>query len=620
MPVDLVKFINNNNIFSDVSYEKVSKIISQSKILEFEEDEVLFFKGDKYHKGLYLIVSGEVIYMDNDKVILTLLEGDFVGLSAFLGKGSYLVNARVKKGSFLVFMPEICVYKLINESEQFREKFYYEVKQRLDILCDRTGEISFDKNYKPIGRYMTKDPISIEEDASVYDASRKMGKYKIGSVVVLNNKGEVSGILTAKNIVHHFLAKTDCDDLSVSNFMDKNVLKLPKEYPLVEAFIDMQLNNKEYIVIVENEKPVGIISNNDILKYLYQNLNILSINVENANNFDQLKDIYKNLYKIVEKLVDQTRLTSEVLPTLSMIHLEIQKRVYELTVQMFYSKKGINIEDIKHAFVIMGSGARKEMMLDPDQDNGFIFADDITLREKKIMMDFANDLVENLNYVGYRKCPGHVMIINERLSKTLSDWKTDIANIVNNPGNIGLMWSSIMFDMGCLAGDERLVWELKDFVVKVVKEKDIFLIQLLEKETHNRIPLSMFGRFIVEKKGEHKGEINLKTQALTFIVDVTRAFILKHGLFETNTIDRLKALKRKGILGEDMVLNVMNAYEILVDMILRSQIEKSKKMEQVNKYINPEKLSKYNQQRLKESLSIISKYLNTALKVFKGHP
>lgn len=59
-------------------------------------------------------------------------------------------------------------------------------------------------------------------------------------------------------------------------------------------------------------------------------------------------------------------MTADALPIISSIHLAIQKQVHKITVDEFHKKFGINVCNIKHALTIMGSGARKEMMLDPD--------------------------------------------------------------------------------------------------------------------------------------------------------------------------------------------------------------------------------------------------------------
>jgi len=54
------------------------------------------------------------------------------------------------------------------------------------------------------------------------------------------------------------------------------------------------------------------------------------------------------------------------------------------------NKTGIKVDEIDHAVIIMGSGARKEMMLNPDQDNGYIFSNNLSDKEIEYLMDLQS--------------------------------------------------------------------------------------------------------------------------------------------------------------------------------------------------------------------------------------
>ena len=65
--------------------------------------------------------------------------------------------------------------------------------------------------------------------------------------------------------------------------------------------------------------------------------------------------------------------------------------------------------------MVMGSGGRKEMLLNPDQDNGLIYEDfpDAMLPEvEAFMTPFAERLVSVYAEIGYPLCNGKVMINN----------------------------------------------------------------------------------------------------------------------------------------------------------------------------------------------------------------
>jgi CBS domain-containing protein len=469
---------------------------------------------------------------------------------------------------------------------------------------------------------MTSPVITVKTTDTVMDAGKIMSEHKIGALAVLDENESLAGLITSKHMVHRFLSNIESSLQApvVKNFMEKEPLVLPAEFPLAEALGEMQTKAQEYALISMKNKPVGIISNNDIMRSLFRNTTIHSTYIEGVSGLDELRTSYQGLYKIAESVVSSSRLTYDALPVISSVHLNIQKKVYRLTAEKFAAETGFDITKVRHSLIIMGSGGRKEMMLDPDQDNGFIFADDATDEEIEMFLKFGAMVTDSLEYVGYKKCPGNVMVTNPEMSMRLSDWKNKVRNWVDGSAGKSILWSNIVFDYDGLAGDEKLVWELREYINMKISQKPIFLIYMLENDSNQRKPINLFGKFITEKEGEHAGKMNMKVAALAFIVDVTRAFTLKCGLNDLNTIERLKHLRRKKILSDELVSQTQDAYEILVDITLNEQIRQAYAGEGISKFVNPDSLSMYNQEKLRKALNHMSKFLSVGLKYFKGHP
>lgn len=611
-------------IFQQLPEGVLKEISGQVNFVTLEKGSILFRSGEAYHKGIYIISEGVIeLTNNNGKRIDILKPGNMAGLSSFLGKSTYMVVATAEDNARLVFVPEKVIYKAISESEHFRNSFYKKVNERLQVIQNTTeNTTNLSVTHKPVGNYMTYPIIKADKNISIKEASEIMSKHKIGALV-LTDGDEVFGVLTAKKLVHEFLpfVTNETAYTVASEFADKEYITATQEFPMAEVLSEMQSRNEEYAIITKNKKPVGIISNKDILKILYNSVNVYTAHIDLATSLDELRKIYVNLYKIASELIETSRMSSEILPTVSSIHLSIQKKVHKITEEMFFKKTGITVSDINHCLIIMGSGARKEMMLDPDQDNGYIFDDKLSPSEKNILIEFGRYFVENLNFVGYKKCPGNIMVTNQDMSKTLTEWKKSIAEIINNPGqNRGFLMSSIVFDMASFLGNDEFVWELKDYIFNLIEERPVFLIQMLENDTNFKSPLSLFNNFIVEKDGEHKKNLNLKSYGISMVVDVVRAYTLTKKLSDLNTNKRLNHLQRKHILSEETYFIISQSYETVVDIVLRSQIDKASKNEAVDKYIDPFKLSVFDQNRLKSSLNQISKFLNNSLKYFKGHP
>ncbi|MEM7816303.1 MAG: CBS domain-containing protein [Candidatus Aenigmatarchaeota archaeon] len=104
---------------------------------------------------------------------------------------------------------------------------------------------------------------TIKENASIKDAANIMKRNRIGSVVVINNKNKIVGIVTKTDIVYKHVAE---GKKRLKDIMTKRLIKISSEKTLEDAARVMNENKIEKLLVYDNEKPVGIISITDILR------------------------------------------------------------------------------------------------------------------------------------------------------------------------------------------------------------------------------------------------------------------------------------------------------------------------------------------------------------------
>ena len=123
-----------------------------------------------------------------------------------------------------------------------------------------------DKSIKTVkvGGFMSKDLKTVKKDASVYDCAKLMKRYKISSVIVLNDDKTLAGLVTKTDLASIFLTQTT-SPLKVSKIMTRRVITaMPGDSLLfVESLL---INNRiSRIVVQRNRKPVGIITYRDFV-------------------------------------------------------------------------------------------------------------------------------------------------------------------------------------------------------------------------------------------------------------------------------------------------------------------------------------------------------------------
>jgi CBS domain-containing protein len=115
-----------------------------------------------------------------------------------------------------------------------------------------------------VGDFMSKNLVTVKKNATVYDCAKLMKNRKISSVIVLNDKGTLEGLVTKTDLVSVFLTQAAAP-LKVSDIMTRKVITVTPfdSVLLVESLL---INNRITRIVVERKrKPVGIITHRNFL-------------------------------------------------------------------------------------------------------------------------------------------------------------------------------------------------------------------------------------------------------------------------------------------------------------------------------------------------------------------
>ncbi len=113
---------------------------------------------------------------------------------------------------------------------------------------------------------MVKDVITLQTDASAYDAVKLMNKNRIGCLVALDN-GKIVGILTERDLLERVLEKCkNPKETRVSEIMTRQVIVGKPDMQLVEATRLMFENKVKKLPIVEGNRLAGLVTLTDIAR------------------------------------------------------------------------------------------------------------------------------------------------------------------------------------------------------------------------------------------------------------------------------------------------------------------------------------------------------------------
>ena len=116
-----------------------------------------------------------------------------------------------------------------------------------------------------IAMLMTKNPITALPSEDVRDVAKKMIENDIRRVPIVDDEGELVGIITSFDLVAQALTKTDIDD-AIENYMITTVPTTWDQTPLNVAFETMkQFGLKSILALDDNAKLCGILTETDFI-------------------------------------------------------------------------------------------------------------------------------------------------------------------------------------------------------------------------------------------------------------------------------------------------------------------------------------------------------------------
>lgn len=121
-----------------------------------------------------------------------------------------------------------------------------------------------DKDTK-IRDVMTTRPHSVDESATVSDAARIMHDDDVGGVIVTHDDGTIAGFITDRDIVIRVIAEDhDCTSTRVGQVCSTEMVQLSPDQTLEDATRAMAEHSVRRIPVVEDGKPVGVVSLGDL--------------------------------------------------------------------------------------------------------------------------------------------------------------------------------------------------------------------------------------------------------------------------------------------------------------------------------------------------------------------
>jgi CBS domain-containing protein len=117
-----------------------------------------------------------------------------------------------------------------------------------------------------VADYMSRDVRSVHKDATLKEAGRLLSKWKVGSLLVDDNRRYI-GIITDTDLSRKGASRgLDPNTTSVKTCMSKPVITIEDSEPLTAAIALMRDKAIRHVAVTEDQTIIGVLSVSDLLR------------------------------------------------------------------------------------------------------------------------------------------------------------------------------------------------------------------------------------------------------------------------------------------------------------------------------------------------------------------
>ncbi len=596
-------FLSNIHPFQVLTPGQMSLCIQHMDIAYYPKDTILI-SPEKIPNHFFIIIKGSVYEYSADNVVVMDYESEdsFDSNSLIYGKCSNtfrvneeLICYEIEKNTFL---------NLIEKNQQFKDYFLKDLVNKIQSLKDKeyTSQLSSFMIAK-VEDTLIHEACIVEENTKLIDAIQKSMEYKTSTIIIKKASGEY-GIITDSLLKVKVLLEGRDLDIPVESIAIFPLLTVNNDDYLFEALTILIKKNIKRIGVTNSKgEMIGILEQIDVLSHFANHSYVVDSKIKKAKNVEDLKSASKDLINIIKSLHAKGVKVNHISNLIGQLNTKVYQKLYNLVLPKELRNDA--------CLIVMGSEGRNEQIIKTDQDNALVVRDDVDVEQYR---PYMQEITKHLIDFGYPPCEGNIMVSNPFWCKNVKEYKAETVRWIEAPDMQNYMDLAIFFDSFAVAGDKELLINLKDNLFNKLHDKDVFMAYFARATLAFDTPTTI-SNFMTKTHF-----IDIKKAAVFPIVQGIRSLALRERIRETTTVKRIKILEEKKILEKDKAAELLEAFDVVNTLRLKSQLEDIQAGKKINNEIDTHSLGKIERDLLKDSFKIViefKKFINYVFKIDK---
>ena len=597
---NILEFISHIDPFDKLP-ELIQKQVSASiKITYLAQGEKISLEQQSEDKYLYIVRMGAMEQRKpNGQLRGQLGMGDLFGFTLLVDAKSRGYNTTAIENTLLYMIPHKELKKILEQEPAFSAYFATSRQARLKKALKVTW--SSDKGHflKTAGEVASKKIVRVTSGQSIFETAKAMKKVSCSTAVVFEHERLV-GIITDRDMTKRVIATGLDIHIPIHEVMTRSPQTVAPDDLILKAVTIMVQHNVRSLPVVQDGQVHGVLSAIDMIQNHRMQAVYLISDINEADSLEALVSMVPQRQAIFEALIEGGVNPYSTTQVMTLIADAYNRRLLQLAEQQ------LGAPPCDYAWVVAGSHARFEVHAMSDQDSAVILSRPVHGEEKQYFDTLTTLVCEGLAECGYPTCSGNYMASNPQWCQTLDEWKACYDDWVQTPELEALVNVTVYLDMRAIYGKKELATRLGEHLQNSVESNRSFLANLLQNQLLVKPPLGFFRNFVLSGEGDQHNTLNLKGKAINLIVDLARIYGLEAGVSTGSTEERLNKAFEKGVLTKKSYDNIVESYRFIASVRLKHQLATLRQGKTADNYIDPNTLSQFERNHLKDAFRIIS--------------
>ncbi|XCF04969.1 DUF294 nucleotidyltransferase-like domain-containing protein [Tamlana crocina] len=381
-------FLKNFPPFNHLKADDLLKISTEVSIVYLEKGDTIFKKGDPFNNVFYIVRNGAVTLIhttnENEQVVVNISDGgDLFGLRPLIAQESYKLTAKANEESIVYAIP-INIFRRVSADNTNVYKFLitaFATNTFDPYTAEENSKIFVDylpNTSKDIEYFQTanytKNPITCHHHSTLKEAAIKMKNHKIGCIIVVDDNDKPVGIITNSDIKNKIATGIFPIDTNVGNIMSTPVITCKRDLTVAEGQLKMVQYNIGHLCITKDGTE-----NSKLIGVLTHHDVLATLGNTPSVILKEIKRAKRTKKLRAARLKANHLLKSYLEQNMPIGHItkiiaQINDAVTVRAVEIAL-KKMPKKPPVKFSWIALGSQGRKEQLLFTDQDNAIIFED-----------------------------------------------------------------------------------------------------------------------------------------------------------------------------------------------------------------------------------------------------